>query len=80
MMSFTYLASVPTDSPEPFTDRLWRARRTALRGHGPSRARPGAFVQEIPTVKRVRRIPRGGATGSSFADEMRKSGLEPRTR
>jgi GntR family transcriptional regulator len=39
----------------------------------------GAFVQEIPTVKRVRRIPRGGATGSSFADEMRSSGLEPRT-
>jgi GntR family transcriptional regulator len=39
----------------------------------------GAFVQEIPTVKRVRRIPRGGAAGSSFAEEMRKSGLVPRT-
>jgi GntR family transcriptional regulator len=39
----------------------------------------GAFVQEIPTVKRVRRIPRGDAEGSSFAEEMRKSGLEPRT-
>lgn len=38
----------------------------------------GAFVQEIPTVKRVRRIPRPGATGSSFADEMRKAGLVPR--
>lgn len=39
----------------------------------------GAFVQEIPTVKRVRRIPRGGAASSSFAEEMRKSGLVPRT-
>jgi GntR family transcriptional regulator len=39
----------------------------------------GAFVQEIPTVKRVRRIPRGGSSGSSFAEEMRKSGLVPRT-
>lgn len=39
----------------------------------------GAFVQEIPTVKRVRRIPRGDAAGSSFAEEMRKAGLEPRT-
>lgn len=39
----------------------------------------GAFVQEIPTVKRVRRIPRGGSTGSSFAEEMRRAGLEPRT-
>ena len=38
----------------------------------------GAFVQEIPTVKRVRRIPRGNAAGSSFAEEMRKTGLEPR--
>lgn len=37
----------------------------------------GAFVQEIPKVKRVRRIPRGDGTGSSFADEMRKAGLEP---
>jgi GntR family transcriptional regulator len=39
----------------------------------------GAFVQEIPTVKRVRRIPRGDTAGSSFAEEMRKSGLVPRT-
>jgi GntR family transcriptional regulator len=38
----------------------------------------GAFVQEIPTVKRVRWIPRGDAAGSSFAEEMRKSGLDPR--
>jgi GntR family transcriptional regulator len=38
----------------------------------------GAFVQEIPTVKRVRRIPRGNAAGSSFAEEIRKAGLEPR--
>ncbi|WP_405086426.1 GntR family transcriptional regulator [Microbispora sp. NBC_01389] len=38
----------------------------------------GAFVQEIPTVKRVRRIPRGDGSGSSFAEEMRKAGLEPR--
>jgi GntR family transcriptional regulator len=37
----------------------------------------GAFVQEIPTVKRVRRIPRGNVAGSSFAEEMRKAGLEP---
>lgn len=40
----------------------------------------GAFVQEIPTVKRVRRIPRGNVPGSSFAEEMRKSGLVPQTR
>jgi hypothetical protein len=33
----------------------------------------GAFVQEIPTVKRVRRVPRGGSTGSSFAEEMRNA-------
>ncbi|WP_248965424.1 GntR family transcriptional regulator [Sphaerisporangium perillae] len=39
----------------------------------------GAFVQEVPTVKRVRRIPRGDANGSSFAEEMRKAGLEPRS-
>ena len=39
----------------------------------------GAFVQEIPTVKRVRRIPRGNHSESSFAEEMRKAGLEPRT-
>jgi GntR family transcriptional regulator len=39
----------------------------------------GAFVQEIPAVKRVRRIPRSASGGSSFADEMRKAGLVPRT-
>ena len=39
----------------------------------------GAFVQEIPAVKRVRRIPRGASGGSTFADEMRKAGLVPRT-
>lgn len=38
----------------------------------------GAFVQEIPTVKRVRRIPRDDGSGSSFAEEMRKAGLKPR--
>jgi len=37
----------------------------------------GAYVQEIPTVKRVRRIPRRNVAGSSFAEEMRKAGLEP---
>lgn len=39
----------------------------------------GAFVQEIPAVKRVRRIPRVGSGGSSFADEILKAGLVPRT-
>ncbi len=39
----------------------------------------GAFVQEIPTVKRTRRIPREDQAGSSFAEEMRKAGLDPRT-
>ena len=38
----------------------------------------GAYVQQIPTVKRVRRIPYGSSGASSFAEEMRKSGLEPR--
>ena len=38
----------------------------------------GSFVQEIPAVKWVRRIPRGGSAGSSFAEEMRESGLVPR--
>lgn len=40
----------------------------------------GAFVQEIPTVKRVRRIDkdyRRDPDGSTYADEMRKSGLTP---
>ncbi|MQY05715.1 GntR family transcriptional regulator [Actinomadura macrotermitis] len=42
----------------------------------------GAYVQEIPTVKRVRRIDKEHRphTGSSaYAEEMRKSGLTPRT-
>jgi GntR family transcriptional regulator len=40
----------------------------------------GSFVQDFPTVKRTRRIPaRGDGSGSSFAEEMRKAGLEPRT-
>ncbi|MFI7038053.1 GntR family transcriptional regulator [Microbispora rosea] len=40
----------------------------------------GSFVLDIPTVKRTRRIPsRGRGSGSSFAEEMRKAGLEPRT-
>ncbi|MEV8638187.1 GntR family transcriptional regulator [Streptosporangium sp. NPDC051023] len=37
----------------------------------------GAFVQEIPTVKRVRRIPRSDGSGSSFAEEVQKVGLKP---
>jgi GntR family transcriptional regulator len=40
----------------------------------------GSYVQDIPTAKRTRRIPsRGRGSGSSFAEEMRKLGLEPRT-
>lgn len=40
------------------------------------------FVQEIPTVKRVRRIDKDYRTnpgGSAYAEEMRRSGLTPRT-
>jgi GntR family transcriptional regulator len=41
----------------------------------------GAFVQDIPKVKRVRRIPpRGKGSGSSFAEEIRKAGLDPDTK
>jgi Bacterial regulatory proteins, gntR family len=41
----------------------------------------GTFVQDIPKVKRVRRIPpRGHGSGSSFAEEMRKAGLTPSTK
>jgi GntR family transcriptional regulator len=41
----------------------------------------GTYVQDIPRVKRVRRIPpNGGGSGSSFADEMRKNGLKPETK
>lgn len=40
----------------------------------------GSYVVDVPTVKRVRRIPsRGAGSGSSFAESMYKSGLEPRT-
>jgi GntR family transcriptional regulator len=41
----------------------------------------GAFVQEVPTVKRVRRIDKDYRTspgGSSYAEEMRQAGLSPR--
>ena len=41
----------------------------------------GAFVQEVPTVKRVRRIGsdyRSETSVSSFAGEMRRAGLSPR--
>ena len=41
----------------------------------------GTFVQDIPKVKRVRRIPpRGNGSGSTFAEEMRKAGLNPSTK
>ena len=41
----------------------------------------GTFVQDIPKVKRVRRIPpRGNGWGSSFAEEMREAGLTPGTK
>lgn len=39
----------------------------------------GAFVQEMPTVRRVRRIPPSGDRDSSFATEMRRLGLDPKT-
>lgn len=39
----------------------------------------GAFVQEMPTVRRVRRIPHSGSRDSSFATEMRRLGLDPKT-
>lgn len=40
----------------------------------------GSYVQDIPMVKRTRRIPsRGRGSGSSFAEEMRKIGYEPHT-
>ncbi|GLZ15841.1 GntR family transcriptional regulator [Actinomadura sp. NBRC 104425] len=41
----------------------------------------GSFVLDIPTVKRVRRIPpRGRGSGSSFAEGMQKAGLKPSTK
>lgn len=40
----------------------------------------GSFVADIPTVKRTRHIPpRGGGSGSSFAEGMQKAGLVPST-
>lgn len=42
----------------------------------------GAYVQEVPTVKRVRRIDRDYLSGqgeSAYAEEMRKAGIAPRT-
>lgn len=42
----------------------------------------GAFVQEVPTAKRVRRIDRdyrSDPRGSTYADEMRKAGVTPST-
>ena len=40
----------------------------------------GTFVQDIPKVKRVRRIPpRGDGSGGTFAEEMRKAGLDSST-
>jgi 8-oxo-dGTP pyrophosphatase MutT (NUDIX family) len=38
----------------------------------------GAYVQERPVVRRVRRIPHS-SSGSSFAAEMRRIGLDPKT-
>jgi GntR family transcriptional regulator len=41
------------------------------------------FVQEVPTVKRVRRIDKDYRTnpgGSAYAEEMRRSGLTPSTK
>ncbi|WP_026412616.1 GntR family transcriptional regulator [Actinomadura oligospora] len=41
----------------------------------------GSFVLDIPTVKRVRRIPpRGRGSGSSFAEGLQKAGLKPTTK
>jgi GntR family transcriptional regulator len=38
----------------------------------------GRSPEVRPSIKRVRRIPYGSSGASSFAEEMRKSGLEPR--
>lgn len=53
---------------------------TLLRSEGLIRVEHGraAYVQDIPTVKRTRRVPRTGGESSSFADEMRAAGLTPR--
>lgn len=42
----------------------------------------GTFVQDVPTVKRVRRIDkdyRSDPRGSTYAEEMTKAGIAPRT-
>lgn len=40
----------------------------------------GSYVLDVPTVKRVRHIPpRGNGSGSSFAESLRKAGLQPST-
>jgi GntR family transcriptional regulator len=39
----------------------------------------GAYVQDIPTVRRVRRIPHVGDRDSTFAAEMQRLGLDPKT-
>jgi GntR family transcriptional regulator len=39
----------------------------------------GAFVLNLPTVRRVRRIPHRATGTSSFAAEIRRLGLEPKT-
>jgi GntR family transcriptional regulator len=53
---------------------------TVLRHEGLVRVEQGrgAYVQERPVVRRVRRIPHS-STGSSFAAEMRRIGLDPKT-
>jgi GntR family transcriptional regulator len=50
------------------------AEGSARVGHG-----RGAFVHEIPIVKRTTDHTRGGQAGNSFAEGMRKAGLDPRT-
>lgn len=39
----------------------------------------GAFVQELPTVRRIRRIPQGDSRDSTFAREVTRLGLDPKT-
>ena len=39
----------------------------------------GAYVQALPTARRVRRIPHVGDRDSTFAAEMRRLGLDPKT-
>jgi GntR family transcriptional regulator len=55
---------------------------TALEAEGLVRTEHGrgSYVVDIPTVKRVRHIPpRGGGSGSSFAEGLHKVGMAPRT-